>query len=117
MGRVADTLADMIVVTSDNPRTEEPSKIIEDILEGFSDRNDKKVYVIESRRDAIQKAIELAGPDDSVVIAGKGHETVQIRGDAVLPFDDREVAAAKIRLRYQRDAEYEERQRGKRETL
>jgi UDP-N-acetylmuramoyl-L-alanyl-D-glutamate--2,6-diaminopimelate ligase len=97
MGRVAGSLADTVVVTSDNPRTEEPLKIIEDILEGFSDKESEKVHVIESRRDAIRKAIELAGPGDSVVIAGKGHETYQIIGAERHDFDDRAIASDVIK--------------------
>ena len=97
MGQAADTLADIVVVTSDNPRTEEPSKIIDDILEGVKEKNGEKIHVIESRRDAIKKAIELAEPGDSVVIAGKGHETYQIVGSERFDFDDRVIASDVIR--------------------
>jgi UDP-N-acetylmuramoyl-L-alanyl-D-glutamate--2,6-diaminopimelate ligase len=97
MGQVADRLADVAVVTSDNPRTEEPLKIIRDILEGFSDKEGENVHVIESRREAIRKAIEIAGPGDSVVIAGKGHETYQIIGTERRDFDDRLVASDSIK--------------------
>jgi len=94
MGRIAQDLADRVVVTSDNPRKEEPNAIIEEILEGIDGgRDNPKVTVEADRRAAIRIAIcEQAKPGDIVVIAGKGHETYQIVGDQTLHFDDREVA-------------------------
>ena len=90
MGAVAARLADQVVVTSDNPRSEDPSAIIEAVLEGIEDRS--TVAVEPDRRSAIAIALHAARPGDEVVIAGKGHETTQTIGDTELPFDDRVVA-------------------------
>ncbi len=89
MGRIAATYADRIYVTSDNPRSEPPSDIIAQIETGIGAHE----HVTEvDRRAAIRRAIEDAKPGDVVLIAGKGHETYQIVGDATLPFDDVDVA-------------------------
>lgn len=90
MGAIASELADLCVVTSDNPRHEPPEAIIEEILQGVSRR--ETVLVEQDRRKAIALAIQHAQPGDMVVIAGKGHETVQIIGEDRIPFDDRQVA-------------------------
>jgi UDP-N-acetylmuramoyl-L-alanyl-D-glutamate--2,6-diaminopimelate ligase len=95
MGRIASELADIAVVTSDNPRTEEPRAIIDEILEGAD--GDAELEVEPDRRAAIARAIGLARDGDVVVIAGKGHETTQEVGDQRLPFDDREVAREALR--------------------
>ncbi|MCC7416497.1 MAG: UDP-N-acetylmuramoyl-L-alanyl-D-glutamate--2,6-diaminopimelate ligase [Acidobacteria bacterium] len=95
MGAVAGRLSDAIIVTSDNPRSEDPGRIIEEIQRGITQdtrRGARQVLAIADRRAAIGKAIELARPDDLVLIAGKGHEKYQIVGDRTLPFDDAEVA-------------------------
>jgi UDP-N-acetylmuramoyl-L-alanyl-D-glutamate--2,6-diaminopimelate ligase len=114
MGKAASAYSDLTVLTSDNPRSEDPAGIIREIEEGIdgsckkyapielepSDSENKglrkgmeKGYVvIPERRDAIGTALGLAGPEDIVLIAGKGHETYQIIGSAVLPFDDRIVS-------------------------
>ena len=96
MGAIAARLSDLIVVTSDNPRTEDPRGIIEDIQRGLasdSRRNGElRPIAIVDRREAIGKAIELARPGDLVLIAGKGHEKYQVIGDRVLAFDDVVVA-------------------------
>ena len=90
MARVAEELSDFVIVTTDNPRKEDPYEIIQQILPGFKD---KSRFVIElDRRAAIQKAIRLAEPDDIVLIAGKGHETYQIFSHQTIDFDDRVVA-------------------------
>lgn len=90
LGRAA-TLADVAIVTSDNPRSEEPQKIIDEILAGM--RDSRATPVVEpDRAAAIATALHLAQPGDSVLLAGKGHETEQIIGDCKLPFDDRLVA-------------------------
>ena len=90
MGEVATRLADLAVLTSDNPRHEDPAAIIDQVRAGA----DQDVLVVEQdRAKAIGVGIEAATDDDVVVIAGKGHETVQEIGDRVIPFDDREVAA------------------------
>ena len=93
MGRVASELADVAVVTSDNPRSEDPDAIIAEVLAGASG----EVVVEPDRRVAIEAAVELARPGDVVVVAGKGHEQGQEAGGVVRPFDDREVARAALR--------------------
>ena len=90
MGEVAARRADRVVVTSDNPRSEDPDAIIAAILEGIADRS--AVVVEPDRRAAIARAVAEAAAGDLVVIAGKGHETTQTTGDRVTPFDDRIVA-------------------------
>jgi UDP-N-acetylmuramoyl-L-alanyl-D-glutamate--2,6-diaminopimelate ligase len=99
MGAIAGRYADFAIVTSDNPRTEDPERILLDIEVGLiKDGVPKSRYVLLSdRRAAIQKAVEMASPDDVVLIAGKGHETYQIIGDVTHDFDDREVAKEAIR--------------------
>lgn len=94
MGAAADRLADRIFVTSDNPRSEAPGAIIEDILAGMKDGGQQggRIQVDPDRRRAIEAAIASAGSGDAVIIAGKGHETYQIIGDRVTHFDDRDVA-------------------------
>lgn len=94
MGEVAARWSDFCVVTSDNPRSEDPLAIIGDILPGLAQagRHTERDYVIEpDRRKAIHQAVRLAGPGDLVMVAGKGHETYQIFADRTVHFDDREV--------------------------
>ncbi len=96
MGRVATTLGDLTVLTSDNPRSENPRGIIAEIEPGA--REGGGAYVVEpDRRGAIRFALREARTGDAVVIAGKGHETYQELADRTIPFDDREVAAAELR--------------------
>jgi UDP-N-acetylmuramoyl-L-alanyl-D-glutamate--2,6-diaminopimelate ligase len=96
MGAVAGRLSDVIIVTSDNPRSEDPHRIIEEIQRGITPDTRRgqgqRVLSIVDRREAIEKAIELAQPLDLVLVAGKGHEKYQVVGDQVLPFDDVGVA-------------------------
>ncbi len=96
MGAVAGRMSDVIVITSDNPRSEDPGQIIDEILRGLTPDTRKdsgqRVMTIPDRHDAIAKAIEIARPDDLVLIAGKGHEKYQVIGDQTLPFDDVAVA-------------------------
>ncbi len=94
MGEIAARFSDLAVVTSDNPRTEDPLSIIEDIMPGIRGVPGAEYLVIPDRREAIGRAIRSAGPGDVVVIAGKGHEDYQIVGRRRLHFDDREEAAA-----------------------
>jgi len=94
MGEVGSRLADLAVVTSDNPRTEDPLAIIEEILAGV---HRESVVVEPDRRAAIALAVEEARPGDVVLIAGKGHERGQIIGHEKIPFDDREVALEVLR--------------------
>jgi len=91
MAEAAEAVADMIVVTSDNPRTEEPQQIIREIVAGF--RRTHSLAIEPDRRTAIELALAAAQPGDCVLIAGKGHENYQIIGAERLPFDDRQVAA------------------------
>lgn len=91
MGRAASRLSDLVILTSDNPRSEEPGAIISEISEGLV--AGAAYEIIEDRRSAIRRAVELAGAGDIVLIAGKGHETYQEIAGARFPFDDREVAA------------------------
>ncbi len=90
----AASRSDVAFVTSDNPRSEAPETIINDILPGFGAAPACRVFVDADRRRAITAAIGMASAGDCVLIAGKGHEDYQLIGDAVLPFDDAEVAAA-----------------------
>lgn len=93
MGRVAAEAADLVVVTSDNPRSEDPEAIIADILTGIGPRTGDPTVVIEpDRQQAISVAVEAAAEGDLVLIAGKGHETYQIIGDRTVDFDDRHAA-------------------------
>ena len=91
MGKAAEANADVCIVTTDNPRTEDPKAIIEDILQGMSDGN--KRVVIADRREAIGYAVKTAQANDTILIAGKGHETYQdING---VKYDFNEVAVLK----------------------
>lgn len=92
MGAVAALFADNIIVTSDNPRSEVPEKIIEDILEGMKNC-EKPVEVIVNRVEAIKKAVQTAASGDIIVLAGKGHETYQILNTGTIHLDEREVVA------------------------
>jgi UDP-N-acetylmuramoyl-L-alanyl-D-glutamate--2,6-diaminopimelate ligase len=99
MGAIAARLADVPVLTSDNPRSEDPEAILADVLAGIKGGREHPGLVVEAdRRAAIRAAIELAGPRDTVVIAGKGHEQGQeFEGGRKLPFDDRQVAREELR--------------------
>lgn len=94
MGKVASQKSDFVLVTSDNPRTEDPDQIIQEILTGVSGVD---CAAQPDRREAIWSACRMAKPGDTVLIAGKGHETYQIFGDLVHPFDDREAAREALR--------------------
>jgi len=96
MGRAAGEGSDFVVLTSDNPRSEEPEAIIADVLPGLTATGTK--FVVEpDRARAIRRAIEAAHPGDIVLIAGKGHEKEQILRHGTIPFDDAKVAATAIR--------------------
>ena len=95
MGKVAAELADVAIVTSDNPRSEEPLAIIQDVLQGAG----LDVEIDPDRRSAIARAVSLADDEDVIVIAGKGHEQGQDVAGVVSPFDDREVAREALRGR------------------
>jgi UDP-N-acetylmuramoyl-L-alanyl-D-glutamate--2,6-diaminopimelate ligase len=89
MGRIAATLAKKVFITSDNPRTEDPQAIVDDILSGIEEKSN--VVVELNRRKAIEAALKEQKEDEVVVILGKGDENYQIIYDQKLPFDDREV--------------------------
>ena len=99
MGKIAAENSDFSIVTSDNPRNEEPLAIIEDIVAGLKEIEDAHYAVVPDRRGNIRHAVYLAHPGDMVVIAGKGHEDYQIIKGKVYPFDDRLVAREYIRER------------------
>jgi UDP-N-acetylmuramyl-tripeptide synthetase len=118
MGAVAARLSDVVVITSDNPRSEDPASIIEEVKRGIVQPADRvrpaevprngqrsagpatpTCLSIADRRSAIEKAIAMAHAGDMVLIAGKGHERYQVIGDRVLPFDDAEVAGEALARR------------------
>ncbi|HSC28315.1 MAG TPA: UDP-N-acetylmuramoyl-L-alanyl-D-glutamate--2,6-diaminopimelate ligase [Vicinamibacterales bacterium] len=111
MGAVAARLSDLVIVTSDNPRSESPERIIDEIIRGIAVPADRAAgrgtggprptpyAAIVDRKSAIERAIREAGPGDLVLVAGKGHEKYQVIGDRVLPFDDVEVARAALARR------------------
>lgn len=90
MGKIGSDLSDVAIVTSDNPRTEDPLQIIDDVVAGIQKDN---YLVIENRREAIKKAMEEAMPHDVVVVAGKGHEDYQVLKEKTIHFDEREIIA------------------------
>jgi len=90
MGKVAAALADKVIITSDNPRNEDPDRIIEEIISGISDN--KRIMTFTDRRNALEVAIERAQTGDTVLIAGKGHETYQEIKGKRFPFDDMQLA-------------------------
>ncbi len=96
MGEIAARLADFVVITSDNPRTEEPMAIICDIVSGIS-TNHKNYVIIEDRRQAIRYAMDIAGKNDIIVLAGKGHETYQEINGVKYHLDEREEVAAYLK--------------------
>jgi UDP-N-acetylmuramoyl-L-alanyl-D-glutamate--2,6-diaminopimelate ligase len=93
MGEIAGRLADIVIATSDNPRSENPDAILREVEVGLKASGSTKYLLVADRRDAIRQAIELANPGTVVVIAGKGHETVQVIGSVELASDDRMLAA------------------------
>ncbi len=98
MGEIAGEYSDLIIITSDNPRSEDPLKIISEIEVGVKAKS-SSYEVIPDRREAINRAVSLAAKDDVVIIAGKGHENYQIIGSDKFHFDDRQVAAEALRRR------------------
>ena len=95
MGRIAARLADEVIVTSDNPRPEDPYAILHEILAGMAD-SATSIAVLESRREAIAYALDHARTGDVVVLAGKGHETYQVVGAETLPLDERQVVREQL---------------------
>ncbi len=108
MGAVAARLSDVLVVTSDNPRSEDPEAIVAEIKRGVPASGDRpgrgvgpgpECLTVLDRREAIEQAVQLSRPGDLVLVAGKGHERYQVIGDRTLPFDDVEVARAALARR------------------
>ena len=96
---VAAELSDIVIATSDNPRTEDPEKILAEVEVGVKEKISDKVHECNiDRRQAIFRAVELAQPDDIILILGKGHENYQILKDKTIHFDDREVAIEAIKI-------------------
>jgi UDP-N-acetylmuramoyl-L-alanyl-D-glutamate--2,6-diaminopimelate ligase len=98
MGEIAGRFSDLAIITSDNPRNENPMDIIDTIEEGVK-RSGTHYLVIENRRDAIAHALELAEPEDVVLIAGKGHENYQEINGTKYHFDDKEIVEELLRKR------------------
>lgn len=92
MGEIAVKFSDYLIVTSDNPRSENPQEIIKDILKGCK-KAEITVETIENRRKAIERALAIGEKDDIILLAGKGHETYQILGDKKIHFDEREIVS------------------------
>jgi UDP-N-acetylmuramoyl-L-alanyl-D-glutamate--2,6-diaminopimelate ligase len=92
MAKVVEKFADLAIVTSDNPRTENPHDIISQIITGFAAPNSPKIKIEPDRKKAIALAIESAQKNDVVIIAGKGHENYQIIGKQKFPFSDQQIA-------------------------
>jgi UDP-N-acetylmuramoyl-L-alanyl-D-glutamate--2,6-diaminopimelate ligase len=96
MAKLACEYSDKVILTSDNPRTENPMDILNDMLAGLDSSQKRKCEVIENRKDAIKKASEFAQKNDIVLVAGKGHETYQEINGVKYPFDDREILKSVI---------------------
>jgi UDP-N-acetylmuramoyl-L-alanyl-D-glutamate--2,6-diaminopimelate ligase len=99
MGGIAERKADWVILTSDNPRSEDPERILDDIEAGMMRQNHER---IEDRRAAIEHALDMADAGDLVLLAGKGHETYQIRGTTKYPFDEKEIVRELLDTRSRR---------------
>ncbi|MFC1490075.1 UDP-N-acetylmuramoyl-L-alanyl-D-glutamate--2,6-diaminopimelate ligase [Candidatus Latescibacterota bacterium] len=100
MGEISSRLADYTIITSDNPRTENPEDIISDIIQGVDEN--AKFTIVADRESAISEAIKIALADDTIVIAGKGHEDYQIIGTEKRHFDDSEIVRSQIKAKHER---------------
>ena len=98
MAKIACELSDKVVLTSDNPRHEDPMAIIKEMQEGVSPSNYKKTLIIEDRREAIKTASALAEPKDIILVVGKGHETYQEINGVRTDFDDRKILSEMLNL-------------------
>ena len=96
MGEAAAKLSDLVIVTSDNPRSEDPDAIIDDVMAGVSPYNTECVRITD-RREAIFHAVSIARPGDTILLAGKGHEDYQVLKDGKIHFDEREIVAQALR--------------------
>ena len=97
MGKIATEKSDFVIITSDNPRTEDPQSIINEIIAGIDESLYEKYTVVVDRKEAIAHAFKVAKPGDLILIAGKGHEKYQIVGTEKFPFDEKEIIK-KMRL-------------------
>jgi len=91
MARISGILSDVVILTSDNPRSEDPEKIIQDMKAGIEPNDFKKLISIPDRREAIKTACVMARPGDIILVAGKGHEKYQEINKVRYPFDDKEI--------------------------
>ena len=98
MARVACSLSDQVVITSDNPRSEDPAEIIREIESGVAEADKTRVLTIADRREAIRTACKIARAGDMVLVAGKGHEKYQEIKGVKYPFDDKEVLKSALSL-------------------
>jgi len=98
MGHIASSIADKVIITTDNSRDENPMRIIDDIRGGMP-ATDEKCLIVPDRKEAIEKAIASSEEGDLILIAGKGHERYQITGNLIIPFDDKEVASRALAKR------------------
>jgi UDP-N-acetylmuramyl tripeptide synthase len=92
MGAIVKQKSQIAIITDDNPRTEDPEEIANQIVAGFQNADAFDYRIIHDRREAIRHAIDMAEPNDLILIAGKGHETTQTLKDTTIHFDDVEVA-------------------------
>jgi UDP-N-acetylmuramoyl-L-alanyl-D-glutamate--2,6-diaminopimelate ligase len=97
MGKIAAQLSDYTIITSDNPRFEDPMAIIDEVKSGFLKIKDSNFEILSDRRDAIKRAIEIAKDDDAIIIAGKGHEDYQEINGVKYPFSDKDVVKGLIK--------------------
>ena len=97
MGKVAEQLSGVVIITSDNPRSEQPEYIIGEIVTGLENPTDDNIFIEPDRKKAIETAVSLARKDDIVLVAGKGHEKYQFIGDRKVPFSDTEIAKQAIK--------------------
>ncbi|MCX6283790.1 MAG: UDP-N-acetylmuramoyl-L-alanyl-D-glutamate--2,6-diaminopimelate ligase [Bacteroidetes bacterium] len=100
MARISASLSDQLILTSDNPRFEEPEAILEEMVKGIEVTDARKVLVIADRRQAIKTAVTLAGENDIILVAGKGHETYQEIKGVKYPFDDREIVKELLSIKH-----------------
>ena len=100
MGKIASSLADFVIITSDNVRTEEPSCIISDIMKGID--KERPHIVIEDRKTAIEYAVNNAVKDEIILLAGKGHENYEIVGKEKYDFNEKEITAKAVRERFKK---------------
>jgi UDP-N-acetylmuramoyl-L-alanyl-D-glutamate--2,6-diaminopimelate ligase len=98
MGKIAAALSDLVILTSDNPRTEDPESIIDEIEAGLTDTETPWIRICD-RIEAIHRAIDLAGEGDVILLAGKGHEDYQIVGHTKHHMDEREIVAEYLKER------------------